>query len=114
MRNEGKRRLGLVLYFAGMLALAALMSWLFRHLHLHPWLHAFLVFVSPKIFADIFAALFRINKKRYIFFEDYLRELILFFAVAAVCVLAVAAVQQYLHGIVWLPLLAAAIAMIWR
>lgn len=114
MRSEGKRWLGLALYFAGMLTLAALISWLFSYVPLHPWLHAFLVFATPKLLTDILAALFQGSKKKYIFFEDYLRELLLFFAVVAVCVLAVAAVQQYLHGMVWLPLLAAAIALIWR
>lgn len=114
MRSEGKHRLGLILHFAGLLALAAVTSWLVSLLNLHPWLHAFLVFASTKILADIIASLFKIRKKKYTFFEDYLREIILFFAVAVICVLAVAAVQQYLQGVIWLPLLAAAIVTIWR
>lgn len=114
MRSEGKNWLGLAIQFAVLLALAALTSWLFGYFILHPWLHAFLVFVAVKILFDIFTALFKISKKKYIFFEDYLRETLLFFAVAAICVLAVAAVQQYMHGVIWLPLLAAAIVMIWR
>jgi hypothetical protein len=114
MRSEGKRRLGLILHFAGLLALAAVTSWLLGLLNLHPWLNAFLVFAATKILADIIAFLFKIGKNKYIFFEDYVREIILFFAVAVICVLAVAAVQQYFGGVIWLPLLAAAIVTIWR
>lgn len=114
MRDGGKRWAAAVLLFAGLLVLAAAVSRLLALIHMAPWLHAFLVFAATKILADILAAIFRSKEKKYLFFEDYLREILLFFAVAAICVLGIEAVQHYLQGRIWLPLPAAAIIMIWR
>ncbi|GEM_PF-1625024 len=114
MGSGGKRRATAVLIFAGLLILAAAVSRLLALIIMAPWLHAFLVFAITKILADVLAAIFRRKEKKYLFFEDYLREILLFFAVAAICVLGIAAVQHYLLGAIWLPLPAAAIIMIWR
>lgn len=79
---------------------------------MNSWLRCLLVFVLTKLLADVASAVMR--EKRFVFFEDYLRELLLFSGVAALCVLGVAAVQYYLHGKIWFPLLAAAAVMVWR
>lgn len=114
MRGRGKHRAAAVLLFAGLVVLAAAVSRLLALINLPSWLHAFLVFAATKILADIIAAIFKAQEKKYLFFEDYLREILLFFAVAAICVLGIAAVQHYMQGRIWLPLPAAAIITIWR
>jgi len=114
MARARKRRLVNILTFTGLLVLAAIMSKLLALVPMIQWLHAFLVFAVTKILFDIFTAIVAREEKQYVFFEDYLREIVLFFAVSAVCVLSIAAVQHYMQGTVWLPMLVAAVIMIWR
>ena len=114
MGSGGKKRLSLVLHFTGLLMLAVFASWLIKFLHMPAWLDTFLIFVFTKIFADIIVVCTRTQKNKYIFFEDYLRDLFLYCAVAVICTLAIITVQQYLHGLIWVPILAAVVAMMWR
>lgn len=114
MASARKRRLVNVLTFTGLLIVSAIVSKLLALVLMIQWLHAFLVFAGTKILYDIFGAIVMRKEKKYVFFEDYLREILLYFAVSAVCVLSIAAVQHYLQGNVWLPMLVAAVIMIWR
>ena len=114
MASARKRRLINVLTFTGLLILAAIVSKLLALAPMIYWLHAFLVFAGTKILFDIFQAIVMRKEKKYVFFEDYLREVMLFFAVSAVCIICITAVQHYFHGEVWMPMLAAAVIMIWR
>lgn len=114
MARARKRRLVNVLTFIGLIILSAIVSKLLALVSMNQWLHAYLVFACTKIMFDILAAIVMRKEKRYVFFEDYLREIIFFFAVSAVCVFGIAAVQHYLQGTVWLPMLVTAVIIIWR
>ena len=112
--RKGKKWGAAVLKFAGLLILAAGLSNVLVLLKMNHWVHVFFVFALTKVIADVIIAVFKLKESKYIFFEDYFKEVLLFFAVAAICVLSIALVQHYMLGKVWSPLPAAATVMIWQ
>lgn len=114
MKSWGKGAGMFLVRLGGVLAVAALVWRLLLSLGLDPWLRAFLVFALSKVLVDGIAALIKRKERNYVFFEDYLRETLLFLAVAAVCVLVMAVVENYLQGTVWPPVPAAVAILVWR
>lgn len=100
--------------FLTILLLAVGVSALLSLFALSPLIHGFIVIAITKILADVATLVLRRGEQKYLFFEDYLRETFLFFAVMAVCVLAISQITRYIGGYVWFPLLAAAGVAIWR
>lgn len=111
---RSKRFTKALITFLVILSLAAGISALLSLFTLTPLLHGFIVIATTKILVDVAAIILRRGEQKYLFFEDYLRETFLFFAVMALCVLAISQITRYIGGQVWFPLLAAAGAVIWR
>lgn len=99
--------------FAGILLLAIAVSAGFALTNFPAWAQAALVFVGTKIASDFIVALYR-KERRFLYFEDYLREVLMFMIVAALGIVGFMAVERYMGGVVWVPLLAAALVLIWR
>lgn len=113
MKTGSRMTLKMLLYFAGFLILAVFAAQLAALVKVPSWGQAGLVFAGTKILGDVIIAVFR-RKRKYLYFEDYVREILLFMIVAALGILGVVAIENYLGGTVWIPLLAAALALIWR
>ncbi|HOB34770.1 MAG: hypothetical protein GX090_03190 [Firmicutes bacterium] len=112
MKSRSKAVLAWLGRFAGILCVAAGIDWALTGLNSPWWVKAGLVFAGTKVGADMAVALYR-RKGKHLYFEDYLLELFLFMLAATVGILGVAAANIYLGGAVWVPLLAAALVLIW-
>jgi len=97
----------------GLVILAAAVAKVVALLGMLHWIEAFVTFVLTKIIYDIISV-FNPQGRKYLFFEDYLRETLLYIAVAGISVAGAAAVEIYMGGAVWLPLLAAGLVFVWR
>lgn len=114
MKGKGMTAAAIFIRLMGILAVAVGVSGLLGLIGLAPLLQGFLVIAATKIVVDIALLLIKGKEPKYLFFEDYLRELFLFLAVAGICVLGVAVISRYVGGKIWFPLLATAAVMIWR
>lgn len=101
------------IYFAAILVAAIVLTKMLDLLEVPPWVRLFIVFIGTKIVLDMGVALFKSNK-RFLYFEDYLRETFVYAVVAAVAVAGVMAVEYYFGGAIWNPLLAAGLVYVWQ
>ena len=113
MKARGRAVLVKFLNFIGFLILAVSIAEVVALVQVPPWFRAGLIFAGTKILADVIIAVFR-RERKYLYFEDYLREIFLFAIVAALGILGVTDIEEYWGGVVWIPLLAAAQSLIWR
>lgn len=111
--KRNKLLAGKITFFIGLIVLAYLVSKVTALVSLPAWVAAFLIFAGTKLLYDLIFALFGKGRK-FLFFEDYLREILVFFVVAAICVAGFTVAETYLGGKVWIPLLAAGLVFIWR
>lgn len=99
--------------FLGLVILALAVTKLVAYFNFPPWAEIFIVFLTTKFLYDIVFALTSKDKK-YLFFEDYFRATLVFIVVTAVCVAGITAVEMYIGGETWIPLLAAGYIFVWR
>lgn len=104
---------GKLMFFIGLIVLAYLVSNMTALISLPAWVAAFLIFAGTKLLYDLVFAVFG-KVRKFLFFEDYLRETLVFLVVAAICVAGFTVAEIYLGGKVWIPLLAAGLVFIWR
>lgn len=110
---KGKTILLVLLRFVGLLAIAQFIASLLMETGLPQWAVLFILFVSTKLFFDILVYIFS-GQKKFLYLEDYLREMSIYLIVAAISVAGVTAVEFYFHGQIWQPLLAAGLVYVWR
>lgn len=100
-------------FFIGLVILALTVTRLVACLNFPSWAEIFIVFLTTKVLYDIVFALLSKDKK-YLFFEDYFRETLVFIVVTAICVAGITVVEMYIGGKIWVPLLAAGYIFVWR
>jgi len=113
MKGRSKFILNIILIFISLLVLAFILAELAGLTGLPWWAQAAIVFLGTKTLSDLGSSLFR-RERKYLYFEDYIREITMFMAVAVIAILGVTAVESYIGGVVWTPLLAAALVIVWR
>jgi len=112
MKN-GSKILVKIFTLLGLVALATGVGKLVNMVELHRWLQLLLVFLGTKILFDLGFAIFR-KRKRYMYFEDYLRETGVYTLVSAICVAGILMISRYIGGVIWDPLPVAILVLIWR
>ncbi len=113
MKARSREILNQLLHFGGLLVLAIAIAELVALTKYPAWAQAGLIFTGTKILGDAAVVIFS-RERKYLYFEDYLRELLIFMVVAFLGILGLVSIEHYLGGSVWVPLLAAALAFIWR
>ena len=104
---------GRIFFFASVLVLAEFIARLMNSFGLPSWLELSFLLIGTKIVVDIVSAIVKADK-RFLYFEDYLRETLVYVVVAAIGVAGVVAVEYYFGGAVWEPLLAAGLVYVWQ
>lgn len=106
-----------LLFYSSRLAyfvlVAGAISFLIGYLPLHRWIHSLLIFLGTKLIADGVKAILS-RDRRFLYLEDYLRELVIFTLVAVLAIALADGIVQLVGGKVWMPLLAAAMVMVWQ
>lgn len=113
MKGQTRQFFAKVVFLGVLVLIAYGISRLTALITLPMWAEALLVFIGTKVLYDLGFAVFS-SVKRFLFFEDYLREMLIFLAVAGVCAAGLTAVKIYMGGEIWLPILAAGLVFVWR
>lgn len=93
--------------------IAGAISFALSYLSLNRWINSLFIFLGTKLIADGVKAIFG-RSRRFLYLEDYLRELLVYTLVAVLAIGLAEAIIVLIGGRVWMPLLAAAMVMAWQ